>query len=34
MMVLGLGQFILSVEADIPGGILLFFPSYEMMSWV
>lgn len=31
---LGLGKFIQSLEIHIPGGILLFFPSYEAMQFM
>eukprot|EP00347_Sterkiella_histriomuscorum_P009407 403341333 len=30
--IIGLGKFIQKLEKNIPGGILLFFPSYELMA--
>ena len=30
----GLGKLIQKLEVNIPGGILLFFPSYEAMSFM
>ena len=32
--IIGLGQFIKTLEKDIPGGILLFFPSYDLMGHI
>jgi len=32
--IIGLGQFIASLEKDIPGGILIFFPSYDLMNHI
>ena len=29
--IISLGEFIRKLEKNIPGGILLFFPSYDMM---
>ena len=31
---IGLGKFILKLEKDIPGGILIFFPSYDLMNFI
>ena len=30
----GLGKMIQKLEADIPGGILIFFPSYDAMNFM
>ena len=31
---MGVGHFIQKIEKNIPGGILIFFPSYDLMSHI
>ena len=31
---MGVGHFIQKVQRDIPGGILIFFPSYDLMNYI
>jgi len=32
--IIGLGKLIKKLEVNIPGGILIFFPSYDLMSYI